>query len=44
LDDVTIGINKDWTAICTGHRKYGRDLEKEKARMLKREPNKWGGI
>ena len=39
---MTGGINKDWTITCTGHRKYGKDLDKEKVRMLKREAKRMG--
>jgi hypothetical protein len=42
LGDVTRGINKDWTTTYTGHGKYGEDLDKEKARMLKREAKRMG--
>lgn len=41
-DDVTIIVNNDWTATCTGYKKYGANISKEIASMLKKKGRKLG--
>jgi hypothetical protein len=41
-DDVVIIINNDWTTRCTGYKKYGENITKEIALMLKKKSKKLG--
>jgi len=41
-DDVTIMVYKDQTTSCTGYKKYGGNLTKEQATMLKKKSKRLG--
>lgn len=41
-DDVTIMVYKDWSARCTGYKKYVESSNKETAEMLKRKVKRLG--
>ena len=41
-DDVTIMVYKDWTARCTGYRKYVESVTKETENTLKKKGKKLG--
>ena len=41
-DDVAIMVYKDWSTTCTGYKKYGEDLNKETAKVLKKKAGPLG--
>jgi len=36
-DDVTIMVYKDWSARCTGYKKYREEITKEAAKTLRKK-------
>jgi hypothetical protein len=41
-DDVTIMVDQDGSARCTGYKKYGEGLNKETAKVLKKRARRLG--
>lgn len=41
-DNVTIIVNKDWSARCTGYRQYVEKITKETASMLRKKGSRLG--
>ncbi len=41
-DDVTVMVYKDWSAKCTGYKKYVESPDKETTKMLKKKAKRLG--